>query len=537
MVVSFHTPDELYSNHAAEFIKTLQALNVRYDVEAVPSRDQWEENCAIKPEFILSKLEEHPESNIVWIDVDARVRQYPELFQHLDGDLGLHWKDGKELLSGTMFFRNNERVREFVQKWIEVQEAAPQMWDQKTLEAALKANQARLNLDVVDLPPQYVQIFDSMRKWGAPVIEHLQASRAVRRERNKLLSKHKGMKPTPADPADRRIGVGNPMFESRFANAKSATLLKNQLKGKPCIIYGNSSSLNAIPLEKLLEFPAITCNRGLRLFKPDYYIVVDRDPYRQDLDLITDFKGVRVLSSTIYNERTLCHRVPVQPIPSFDFYYFRPYTSSPPANGYAGRSHIPVVQDDWERGILSAGNIAFPMFQLAVMLGANPIGIAGVDLEWRNHRDSHFFGNGSAAGCFRFGTRRVLKFFNQAAVWMRERKIACYNLSPEGVLDCFPRLPAMEFYRRFGQHADGALLHSRQLVVPELRATLGGRRGSPCRGHQPHPPDRRGAVAFGVRRSGAQIRGGKVVHSIRDEIAAVRSALLRRPKVGPVAMR
>jgi hypothetical protein len=176
--------------------------------------------------------------------------------------------------------------------------------------------------------------------------------------------------------------------------------------------------------------------------------------------------GIRVLSSTIYNEKTICRRVPVQPVPDFEFYYFRAQcTLGFPKNGKA--THLPIVQTDWSKPVASAGNISFPMFQLAIMLGCNPIGIAGVDLLWKSRQNSHFFGNGSAAGCFPFATSRVITFFREAAKWCGGNNVQAYNLSPEGVLNAFPRMSDVEFHRKFIGQVQRARICDRKFPEPQ----------------------------------------------------------------------
>lgn len=120
-------------------------------------------------------------TNILYVDADARIRQYPKLFDDFDGDIGVHYRRGRELLSGTIFLRNNERVRMLVNFWQGEQMLRPETWDQKTLDYVIQARAENLGVKVVDLPPSYTQIFDSMAHHGAPVIEHMQASRRYKK--------------------------------------------------------------------------------------------------------------------------------------------------------------------------------------------------------------------------------------------------------------------------------------------------------------------------------------------------------------------
>ncbi|MCU0916948.1 MAG: hypothetical protein MUC88_20660, partial [Planctomycetes bacterium] len=327
MVVSFFTPDDIYRNHAAGLRASCEQFGIEHDIEELKGTGDWPSNVKMKAPFILRKMNEHPDRNIVWIDADGRVRQYPKLFDELDCNVACHWRKGTELLSGTMFFGNNPDTARMIEAWLVEQSKYTMFAEQRSLDAMLKRGGG---WRVVDLPASYTLIFDSMRYLGPPVIEHLQASRqaywrrgrtrhgasvAALRERISRLQMGKSKGAKAAAVPTQRIGSGIPDFEKNYPNARTAALLQGQLKGMPCVIMGNSSSLNRLNLATLTQFPTVGCNRILRMFNPDYYIVVDREPYVQDLELIRKFDGIRVLSSTIYNEKTKCHRVPVQPIP------------------------------------------------------------------------------------------------------------------------------------------------------------------------------------------------------------------------------
>ncbi len=188
VVCAFYTKGTFYEDEAVELIETAERFGLKHDVRGYQSRGTWVRNASIKPEFIHTMLLEHPDDNILYVDVDARFRQYPSLYDGFEGDIGVHYRDkrrtkkGKELLSGTIFFRNNEAVRNLVKTWIDYQQAQQNTWDQRVLNEVIEKHAEALGVRVVDTPPQYTQIFDSMRKYGEPVIEHMQASRRARKK-------------------------------------------------------------------------------------------------------------------------------------------------------------------------------------------------------------------------------------------------------------------------------------------------------------------------------------------------------------------
>jgi hypothetical protein len=322
--------------------------------------------------------------------------------------------------------------------------------------------------------------------------------------------------------------------------------LHGLLAGKPLVIVGNSSSLNRMDLEKVKDFHTLGCNRILRLFQPDIYTVVDRQPYEQDLALIRAFKGIRLLSCTLFDPAVSCRRMHLQPLPDFPWYRFRGVASGTPMQGSAGRQFVvtsftndkrvhygklPAVQVNLDHHMATGANIGYCMIQQALALGANPIGIAGIDMEWRDPKDSHFFGAGFKVGAFRFNTARVLRFFLAAAEYAKLHGIQVYNLSPEGVLDCFPRMNEHEFHLRFEKHADREGLRPRQLI--EFRPDPDMRLGpiQPYDWRQPHPPTRARQLADAQRRTGAG-RGAAPRQSVARRLADIRRSQLRHHPQG-----
>lgn len=187
IVCAFYTKDTFYEEEAKELIETADRFGLKYDIRGYESRGTWVRNASIKPEFIHAMLLEHPDDNILYVDVDARFRQYPSLYDDFNGDIGVHYREkkraqkGRELLSGTIFLRNNEAVRKLVKTWIDYQQAQQNTWDQRVLDQVIEEHAKALGVRVVNTPPQYTQIFDSMRECGPPVIEHMQASRRARK--------------------------------------------------------------------------------------------------------------------------------------------------------------------------------------------------------------------------------------------------------------------------------------------------------------------------------------------------------------------
>jgi len=181
IIVAYYTKNTPYEQEIQNLVASIDRLGLNYYVHGYESRGHWLANIAIKPEFILDMLNRFPNQDLLYIDADAVIYQYPSFYDSLDSfvDVSVHYLRGKELLSGTIFLRNNERVHRLVHRWLHIQTKHPGSWDQVTLDQAIKEDK---NLRVEVSPPQYTQIFDIMKDSGDPVIEHQQASRRFKRK-------------------------------------------------------------------------------------------------------------------------------------------------------------------------------------------------------------------------------------------------------------------------------------------------------------------------------------------------------------------
>ena len=178
--IVYFTTGTKYQLEADECIKTLKQFGLKFKCYEVPNFGTWQKNTQHKAKVVRYALNDNKE-NIVYLDADARIRQYPKLFDTLDADMGCHFRRGRELLSGTVFFKNCPACHMVVNDWIEENKQHPDLWDQKTLHAVVLRYQAEGKLKVENTPPAYTQIHDSMAHYGAPVIEHMQASRTLKK--------------------------------------------------------------------------------------------------------------------------------------------------------------------------------------------------------------------------------------------------------------------------------------------------------------------------------------------------------------------
>lgn len=175
LFVSFFTP--IYAEEAHGLLRTLILHGLDHDIREIESQSSWERNCSRKASFLAEMRTAHPGRPLVWVDADARVRRYPALLDSLTCDFAAHWRNGHELLSGTMYWGATAKADELLAAWSRASEAMPDIMDQRTLQNIVDGWDGR----VVRLPPEYTAIFDGdMAPEAAWVISHHQASRRLR---------------------------------------------------------------------------------------------------------------------------------------------------------------------------------------------------------------------------------------------------------------------------------------------------------------------------------------------------------------------
>jgi len=167
-IVSFYTKNTPYEREAKRLRANLESLQIPHHIEGIESKGSWEENCAYKPQFLLSMWEKYG-GPLVWLDVDAKILAYPTLLDRLECDLALRINEslGKEhrsyLMSGTLYINN----KAFLKNWEKLCTQDPHTWDQIHLKKCLPAK-------TVPLPLPYCHLLGET--CDNPVITHFVAS-------------------------------------------------------------------------------------------------------------------------------------------------------------------------------------------------------------------------------------------------------------------------------------------------------------------------------------------------------------------------
>jgi len=124
MAISAYTIGTPYEDEVKHLGATLLEHKVPYKLYPYESQGDWETNCLQKGRIILKAFNEL-KRNIVWLDADAEVLKYPELFDTYKYDIGLYkrWHTSKQQDelgtlyhwdTGTMFFKNTASIHKLI---------------------------------------------------------------------------------------------------------------------------------------------------------------------------------------------------------------------------------------------------------------------------------------------------------------------------------------------------------------------------------------------------------------------------------------
>lgn len=218
IIVSYYTKGTGYEAQVEHLKVTLRRFNLENDVVGIKDRGSWHMNTYYKAQFIARMMKKHVSRPIVYVDADAKMRMNPVLFNDLDCDFACHFREKRELLSGTLYFGDTKGARFLVNKWIEEDKLHPKThMPQKNLRAVFDKNKDKIKWKA--LPVEYCMIYDSRyRHKISPVVEHFQLSRKYKSSDNK---------------------------KRRDGSRMDQSLLKIQkfCKGKKMCILGNANSV------------------------------------------------------------------------------------------------------------------------------------------------------------------------------------------------------------------------------------------------------------------------------------------------------
>lgn len=177
---AFFTEHTIYEREAARLRSSLEKFSIEHDVVGVADRGSWAANAGQTAGFIQGQLIKHAGRPVVYLDADAFLWQFPQLFFDLDPadtDIAFHMRRGKELLNGSVWWANNQACKVLVDRYVELCKANPAHRDEQQF---LRVAVDELNPRWTNIPASMCWIHDVMAADlgdATPIIEQLQCSR------------------------------------------------------------------------------------------------------------------------------------------------------------------------------------------------------------------------------------------------------------------------------------------------------------------------------------------------------------------------
>jgi hypothetical protein len=194
LFLSFYTTGYYKTIAHSYLIPSLEKFNLPHKIIEKESKHDWLLNGKYKTEVIYSTLLE-TDKDIVFLDADAKLLQFPQLFFEIPEsfDIGVHYLDWwlfwhnqpnktkKELLTGTIFFRNNNKVKSLVREWNSINQSSAQ-WAQRILPELFNKYP---DVKIFELPQSYCKIIKSNNIITSDdIIIQCQASREAKIKEN-----------------------------------------------------------------------------------------------------------------------------------------------------------------------------------------------------------------------------------------------------------------------------------------------------------------------------------------------------------------
>jgi hypothetical protein len=178
LIVSFHTPDAVYSGCADILKRSLDKFGLEYEIDCLTPGDKasFPAVCCLKAPFIQEKLQKHPGRPIVWLDADSEVVSYPSLLEDIKEDVAsVLWNDVSLLIS-ILYCANVPNVHRVMNLWIDEnrRNCLSRNADQTNLDTVLKKSP---QVSFLQLPRTYAHVPDETPGNDPPVIVQYLASR------------------------------------------------------------------------------------------------------------------------------------------------------------------------------------------------------------------------------------------------------------------------------------------------------------------------------------------------------------------------
>ena len=136
-IVSYYTQNTIYETVMINYLMPcLQLFGLKHTIFSVQDTGDWKKNSSFQPEMIWRALKTFENENIVWMDSDVIIRDYPVLFENIPErcDIGVNYLKHEDewggippgvdmpkpqLNTGVIYFHNSPKMLKFVEEWMD----------------------------------------------------------------------------------------------------------------------------------------------------------------------------------------------------------------------------------------------------------------------------------------------------------------------------------------------------------------------------------------------------------------------------------
>lgn len=192
-VISYFSPNyAVYAGKLAESLRRWSIPDQDVTLQPVPAFRSWHDGVSYKPLFIQQMLNQFTQCDgLLWLDADACLVRHLPLGELKGADIAasrFQWSPGHalELLTGTMFFAVNNKVRTLVGEWVEATKryTYSDTPEQDSLLPLINAWKHTVAFEALPIEWAFIDD-DRVRKQfpkAIPIVLHSQASRHTKAE-------------------------------------------------------------------------------------------------------------------------------------------------------------------------------------------------------------------------------------------------------------------------------------------------------------------------------------------------------------------
>lgn len=118
LFISYYTKNDYYQECSRNLKSMCDSLEIKIEINEINDLGFYWKNTLFKPGYILNKIKEK-KSDLIWIDVDTKIKKYSECFKNWNADLlfSSHTGDLQGIKASPIGFKYNDRCLNFLEEW------------------------------------------------------------------------------------------------------------------------------------------------------------------------------------------------------------------------------------------------------------------------------------------------------------------------------------------------------------------------------------------------------------------------------------